>query len=243
MLDCAVIESLSKRYEVCEQTADGLRLPTQCMYPSFEPVEVFVLRHGDGYIVHDNANAGRLAWTYGIDDRAFAVPVKKAASEFGCDVELGKIICKIESFDWLWSAIIGVANASSDAARAAVGNARAPKEVGIIQRARAVVDKSVAGVETRLQYPLHGASGKVHKFDMAVLGKGSIAVVEAVVAHPGSVAAKYLALSDTPSQPNLHKFAIYDSDLTQEDKALISNVADLVTLDAVLRTQGHALMS
>ncbi len=38
----------------CEQTPSGMRVETHCLYPSFDPVDVFVVRHGEGFIVTDD---------------------------------------------------------------------------------------------------------------------------------------------------------------------------------------------
>ncbi len=242
MLDCVSVAAITKRFETCEETSSGLRLSTQCVYPSFEPVEVYIVKFGDGFVIHDNGGAGRIAWTYGIGDRTVLNPAKKAASEFGCTFERGQITCSVDSEEWVWSAITAVANASADAARAAVGKTRIPKEQGMITRAKRVFDQAKWKPETILGFDVPGKSGKIHKFDLAVLSEGTTAIVDAVVPHPNSIAAKYLALADAENQPGFYKYALYENDLAVEDKSLLSNVADLIHIKALVGTDGRFLI-
>lgn len=104
-----------------EMPDGGFLISTHCLYPSFEPVSVFVLGYGDGFIVHDNAEAARLAWMYGVDDRSFKRIAYASSNDFDCKIDGVQIQCEAPSAEWLWAAIASVANASSDAARTAVG--------------------------------------------------------------------------------------------------------------------------
>lgn len=242
MLDCVSVTELTKRFEACEETSAGLRLATQCVYPSFEPVDVFIVKFGDGFIIHDNGGAGRITWAYGVEGRALINPAKKAASEFGCTFQKGQMTCSVDGEEWLWSAITAVANASADAARAAIGKTRVPKEQGMISRAKRVFDQAKWKPETILGFDVPGKSGKIHKFDLAVISDGATAIMDAVISHPNSIAAKYLALADAENQPGFYKYALYESDLAVEDKSLLSNVADLIHMKALIGTDGRFLI-
>lgn len=242
MLDCVSFSDLSKRHESCEQTSEGLRLATHCVYPSFEPVYVYIVPFGDGFIVHDDSGAGRLSWMYGVDTRSLGRLAKKAAAEFGCDYNRGQMRCTVESEDWLWSAILAVANASAESVRAAVGKNRLPKEQSMISRAKRVFDKAKWKPETILGFDVPGKSGKLHKFDLAVISGGATAILDAVVPHQNSIAAKYLALSDAENQPGFFKYSLYDAELSTEDKALLSNVSDLVHIKSLIGTDGRFLI-
>ncbi|GGD44003.1 hypothetical protein GCM10011358_29690 [Sinisalibacter lacisalsi] len=146
------------------------------------------------------------------------------------------------SGDWLWSAVASVANAAADAARAAVGRVGATRESNLIGRTKAILDKAQWKPKTSRDFKYPGKSGKIHTFDLSIESDHKLALVDAVVAHPGSIAAKYLAFSDTESRPGLFKYALYENELAPEDKALLSNVADLISYKAISGTNGEFLL-
>lgn len=242
MLDCAVVHAAMDRFEACARTSEGLRVTTHCLYPAFEQVEVFVVGHGDGFIVHDGGGAARTAWLHGAADRAVNGSLTAAAAGFGCEVKDRSIRVEAASADWLWSAIAAVANASSDAARASVGRVRLTKEVGLIAKTKAILDAARWKPQTKLSVPMTGRSGKVHTFDLAVEHEGRLALIDAVVPHPASIAAKFMSFADTESQDRLYKYALYDGDLSSEDKTLISGVAELVSFKAIQGGDGRFLV-
>lgn len=242
MLDCDVIHAAIGRPASCKRTDDGLLVSTHCLYPSFEAVDVFVVGHGSGFIVHDSSQAARIAWMYGVEDRSFGRLAKHSAKAFGCVVKGVQIQCEAPSSDWLWAAIVSVANASSDAARTAVGKIRISKEENIILKTKAVFDRALWKPSTKLEFQYPGSSGKIHTFDLAVISDGKTALFDAITPHPNSIAAKYLAFSDTTTQPGIYKYAVYENELEPHDKALMSNVADLVSYKSLVGTEGKFIM-
>lgn len=242
MLDCDVVHTAMGMFSGCQRTEDGLYVTTHCMYPSFEPVGVYVVGHGGGFIVHDKGEAARGSWMRGIESRGFKRIAKSSAALFGCEVNGVQITCEALSSDWLWSAITSVANASADAARAAMGKVRVVKEASLITKTKSILDAAKWKPETKLEYPFPGKSGKTHMFDLAVFSGGQTALIDAVVAHPNSIAAKYLALSDAEMQPGLFKYALYEGELEQHEKALLSNVADLINFKSLSGTNGKFLL-
>jgi len=242
MLDCSAIDQVMGKYEGCDHTDDGLRVRTHCLYPSFEQVEVFVVRHGEGFIVHDGAGAAGAAWLHGAEAKALARSLKTAAASFGCSVKDHTIKTIAPSDEWLWAAVASVANAASDAARASVGRIRQTEEENLIRKTKAILDSARWRPETRLDAQYPGQSGKIHTFDLMIEHEKQTALMDAVVSHPNSIAAKYLAFSDTESRPGLYKYALYDNNLAPEDKALLSNVSDLVAFNAISGTDGRFLL-
>ena len=242
MLDCDMIHTAMGEFSSCEATPNGMLVSTHCLYPSFEPVNVYVVGFGDGFIVHDNAEAARLVWMYGVDERSFKRFASNSARAFDCNVEGAQIQCEAGSADWLWAAIASVANASSDAARTAVGKVRHSKEGSLIQKAKAIFDGADWKPDTKLNFPFPGNSGKVHSFDLAIMAGGQTALMDAVTPHHTSIAAKYVAFSDTMNQPGIYKYALYDGELGQQDKALMSNVADLISYKSLEGTNGRFLI-
>lgn len=242
MLDCLTIKDAAGRYDGCERTSEGLRIKTDCLFPSFEQVSVFVVGNGDGFIVHDGGGAAQSAWMHGVDSRALSHSLANAAQTFGCEYKDSKLVAEAQSSEWLWAAIATVANAAADAARGAVGRVRAIKEDDLISKTKAILDRAAWSPKTTRDFKQVGESGKVHTFDLSVEAGRSLALIDAVVAHPGSIAAKYLAFSDTPRRSGLFKYALYDGQLAQEDKTILSNVADLIAYKAIVGTDGKFLI-
>ena len=242
MLDCDLVRLTMGRFDSCQRTAAGIKVGTQCLYPSFEAVDVFIVGHGEGLIVHDDGEAARTAWLYGAEDRTVHKALSSAAQSFGCEVAGVQIRSEIPTHEWLWSAVAAVANASSDAARASLGKVRQTKEIGLIRKTKAILDAAKWRPETKLDFSYPGRSGKMHTFDLSVESDNKLALIDAVIPHPTSIAAKYLAFSDAENRPGLYKYALYDDDLSQEDKSLISNVADLIKFKAISGTDGRFLI-
>lgn len=242
MLDCEAVHAAMRRFESCSRTQDGLRVSTHCLYPSFEQVFVFVVGVGDGFIVHDGGGASKEAWVHGAEQRTISAVSRASAAAFGCEVVTDQITLSVPSMEWIWSGVVAVANASSDAARAAVGKVRMTKEESLIHRAKAVFDAAAWRPETRLEYKFTGKSGKVHTFDLAVQSGEKVALVEAVVPHPNSIASKYLAFSDTEAITGVFKYALYEGELSTEDKSLLSNVADLVNIRSIVGTDARFIL-
>lgn len=242
MLRCAEISALLSEYAECFETRHGVRLKTQCLYPSFERVEVFIIGFGEGAIVHDGGGALRSAWIHGSEGQGLNRRFAKISHKFGCDFADKQFRVTVEDTSWLYGAVLAVANASADAARSAVQKIRLASEYSIIHKAKAVFDDAPYAPETRLEYSFAGESGKQHSFDLAVFHGNKVALIDAVVPHHTSIAAKYLAFSDTPRSSKIFKYAVFDGELSTPDKTLISDVADLIELSAMLRTDGRELL-
>ena len=243
MLDCAIIEQAMGKFEGCTRTDEGLRVMTHCLYPSFEQVAVFVVGRGNELIVHDGGGAARSSWSHGADAKALSRSLTYAAASFGCEVRNHTITTVAASPEWLWAAVASVANAASDAARASVGRIRQTAEENLIRKTKAILDSASWGPGTKLDAQYPGESGKIHTFDLIIEHDNQVALMDAVVSHPNSIAAKYLAFSDTSRRRGLYKYALYDGELAPEDKTLLSNVADLVAYSAILGTDGRFLLN
>lgn len=242
MLDCSLINSALDQFGGCESSDHGYRVVTHCLYPSFEPVAVFVRREHQGFRVHDGSGAMNCAWHHGVDQSGLPRTLKKAAKTFGCEYGRIGIHIYVDSEEWLYSAIVSVSNASADAAHAAVGKNRPFTEHGLIKKTKRFFDRVSWKPETKLDHQVPGQSGKMHTYDLALFHNETTALIDAVVPHANSVAAKYLAFSDTENRMDLYKYAIYETELSSEDKVLISDVADLVAYESVIGTDGKYLL-
>ena len=120
MITPATLDAILKKHHICEETELGLRFATLCMYPSFDRVEVFIVDDPDGPIVHDGGGAARTAWIHGVEKPAARKRIERSAARYGCDVQDVKMSIRVKDESWLLAAIACVANASAEAAHAAV---------------------------------------------------------------------------------------------------------------------------
>lgn len=230
---CEDVRTALGALEGCLDTDEGARIATHCLYPSFEPVHVFVAKVGDGFKVHDGGGAFRCAWTHGRDDVLIRRMLSYESARHSLKVSNSSLIASVESQDWLLSAILSVANASASAASAAVNHAAAGSEKELMDRVYTVLSECAGTVSTvTREYAVHGKSGKLHRFDFGVSKEGrSILLVNIVSPHPISVFVNYVSFADANEESA--KFAVHDRRLTAEDSALLQQVADIVPLTSL----------
>ncbi len=101
---------------------------THCLYPSFERVRVFVTKFGDGYRVTDGGGAARCAWDHRRDAGMSKKLLEREARRYSVASSDLFIVAEASNLDWLYSAIIAVANASASAAGTADGKVAAAAE-------------------------------------------------------------------------------------------------------------------
>lgn len=241
MLDCQQISEALGEFGTCERTERGTRVTTHCLYPSFEPVNVFIVSSKVGFEVHDNAGAVTSSWLHGRERAAIGKILAKSARTYGCDFDKDVISCRAFEREGIYAAVLSVANASADAARAAVGKEAAQGEESLVERTHGVLQRSSYKLELRKEFEYPGKSGKHYKFDIAAFRGDDLALFEIVLPHPYSIASKYLAFSDTETRSGIYKYAIYDRALPPEDRALMSNVADLVSFTSFAKTRDNVL--
>lgn len=226
--------------EFCEETERGARVVTHCLYPSFEPVSVFVARFGDGYAVSDGGGAVAAAWIHGRDD--IKKVLKREAVRFGADSSGDSIQAEAPSLEWLRSAILAVANASSSAARSAVERAVVANEKVLAERIYEALSKVVPAQRIAREFEYRGSSGKSWRADYAVVTDSSRLIINAVTPHHASISAKYVAFADIESaDKSVEKFAVFERPLESDDKSLITQVAALVPIRSLAAGTRRAL--
>ena len=243
MVNCEIINNRLAEFSFCVETNLGHKLTTHVMYPSFEPVSVFVVSRGDQFEVHDGGGAVKSAATHAIDGRSVKSACQQSAMRFSCEFFDDHISASAIDQDWLYSAIDAVANASSLAAHNIIQKKSVQKKQSLITKTKKIFDDSTWGAETKTEISIPGKSGKLHNFDLAVIYGNKMAIIDAVVPHPNSIAAKYLAFSDAAPKHGTYKYAIYEDDMSNEDKVLIANVADLISFSALQGTNGKFLLN
>ena len=231
-MNCEEIRAALSASDYCENTEGGARITTHCLYPSFEPVSVFVGKLGDGFIVSDGGGALNAAWEHGRDEvRRIAA---KCAARYGVTYSDGVLRAEIPNAEWLRSAILGVANASAAAAHAAIDRAAQAAEQALTDRIFEALVRVVSPKSVHRDYEYAGISGKHWKADFAVPSNGELLIVNAVTPHPISISAKYVAFADVnPSGPKPLKFAVHARPLNSEDTSLITQVASLVPVNSL----------
>jgi hypothetical protein len=225
---CDDIHKALVDFSLCEETTEGARIATHCLYPSFESVRVFVARISDGFNVHDGSGAYNAAWLHGRDDPMIINSIKTVVANFRLELFGKSIIARAKSIDWLPSAIVSVANASSLAAHDAVAKITAAAEEALVDR----IDRKLSGAFGPKGYDkdveILGVSGGMRHFDF-VVGRRSPAplFINGVLPHKISIASKYVSFADTEADKR-HKFAVHDRELDNDDTLLLQQVASVV---------------
>ena len=238
-MDCENVMTLLQMGATCEQTDHGFRIATDCLYPSFDRVCVYIVPKGDGFIVTDGGDAGAVARRHGRDESAALTGLKKASLRFGLGIEDGVLIAEWVEPEWLQSAVLAVANASAMAAAAAVDIVTAKNELRLRDMIYAELLKTVPEKHIASGYHYRGLSGKEWTIDFAVTGDTEIPIlIKGVSDHPKSISSSYIVFSDIggsdPGQSDkFARCAVYDRDLTTESSALMRQVAQLVPLSSV----------
>lgn len=231
-MDCEELQKAMARLGVCEVTDFGTKLVTHCLYPSFDVVAVYVSRWGDGYRVSDGGGAVHSVLAHGRDDAAVKSAFKKACLSHSLIVKKGVIESEVSGEEWVPSAVLAVANASATVASIAVQTIKetAEKNLGSLiynELVKATLPKFIAS-----NYEYKGVSGKTWHIDYAVLGKKAL-LVKAVTSHHNSISSNYTTYGDIAAANGASRFSVYETNLEQEDSALLRQVADLVPLTSL----------
>jgi hypothetical protein len=218
--------------ELCEESESGARVVTHCLYPSFEPVEVFVTKFGEGYIVTDGGGAVNSAWLHGRDE--IRKLVERESARYGVSANDGAIQARVPSIEWLRSAIIGVANASASAASAALERAAVAAERVLSDKIYDALVHVVPKSSIAREHEHRGASGKRWRYDYAATTADKLLLLNAVTPHHVSISAKYVAFADLPANDvGIEKLAVFGRKLETDDVALITQVATLVPVTSL----------
>jgi hypothetical protein len=232
---CDDIKAALSAFEACTETEEGSRVTTHCLYPSFDQVNVFVVRIGEGFRIHDGGGAVRSAWLHGREESLVSRMLTKQAMRYQIRVQDDSLIADVPSIEWLASAVLAVANASAAAAHAAVDRFVSATETVLKDKILKVLRSTVSHSTIAAEYEVAGKS-KMHRFDFAVTEfDGSILLLNAVAPHHISVSAKYVAFSDLIHRDDVRtdRWAVHDRELERSDVSLLQQVADIVPMSAL----------
>jgi hypothetical protein len=217
--------------DFCEETDEGVRFATHCLYPSFDPVEVVVTRMGDSYIVSDAGGAKKAAWLHGREEISKALT--KECARFSVDCRDGVVEAKVTNIEWLKSAILGVANASASAVAVALARSHEIAEHELVERIYDEILRVLPKENVKREGLYPGNSGKKRKYDFVAVSKNGTFLVNAVTPNHISISSKFVSFADLPANDHLRKVAVYDRPLETPDAALITQVADLMPVSAI----------
>ena len=229
--------------EFCDEVEGAARVATHCLYPSFDPVIVYVGKLGNGYRVSDGGGAVRSAWLNGREESLVSRFLTREAARYHIKVSQDALVAEVPSIDWLKSAILAVANASAAVSHAAFGKVAAAAEKVLRDKIFETLARTAPAAEISTDVEVVGASGDRRHFDYGIrAGDHHKLLLSAVAPHHSSIYAKYVAFADTKELDHgLSRFAVYDRPLDAGDVSLMMQVADLVPIKALSPRTRRAL--
>lgn len=231
---CDIILASTLSLWACKETENGARIRTTCVFPSFEPVFVYVAKLGEGFVVHDAGETVAVIMAHGQDGDAAKRVIRSECKRY--DVAFGerRISLKIDASEWLETAIVAVANTAAAAARNALKDNNKKTELDLADVIYELLEPRLAKGTVTKGFPYFGESGRRYRFDLAVQGKDHLTLIETVTPHVISVNSKYVALADVPSEAAVRKIVAHNNDLSQEDILLLQNVATVAGPNGVM---------
>lgn len=228
-MKCEELIPLLARTPLCVNSGESAQIETQCLYPSSDPVFVFVSKLRSGFQVHDGGGAMRSAMIHG---RSWQTALERAGKRHSVDVIGGALFATPPDEDWLYPAILAVSNASAMAARlaheAAVSRSESTLKEAIYDGLRRAVAESKIGRD----YEYRGRSGHLWQIDFAVREQ-RLVLVKSVVQNGNSINSNYAAFGDIGDPEEVSKFSVYDRELNQDSEALLRQVAALVPVGSL----------
>lgn len=227
-MNCADLNSLLTRIPRCAEVEGGVRFATHCLYPSSDPVHVFVAERRNGFRVTDGGGAWRSAQQVG---RATESIFDAACRRHSVEAKGGVIIADSPDSDWLYPAAVAVANASAMAARCALDLGET-REKSLNVAIYETLSRHVPKHRIARNYEYRGRSGHMWPIDFAVMRSDTM-LLKSVSQNGNSINSNYATFGDIGESSEVVKLSVFDGDLKQDSAALIRQVATLVPLKAL----------
>ena len=196
------------------ETADGVAVVTDCLYPSNGVVQVVVRGAGDKYVVSDDGGALRETSSAGADlDRSMSRFTRSVKMQ-GLELDHGVIRTPFVSLETVPVAIVLVANASKELADHVFETWRLPRARNFKQLVKSLLRSEFSGNRVQ-EDALLGSSNKLHSFDNVVhLPGGKVLVVDPVLRDPNSINSRVVANLDVQAanHPGVIQRLIYDDE-------------------------------
>lgn len=218
----------------CQQTPDGARVLTHCLYPNFEQVAVYVQSHLDGYLVHDGGEVFDLAFLEGRSDTKLKSHLREFAALFGVDSDEHRVFGRARSPDWLPNVVMAVANASASAAGAFFASRSEQDDKEFREKTYETLKAAFAEDNVKPRVKRRGRTGKMYSFAFSVALQDRMALVDTVVPNPISISTRFTSFSAVDARALGGAFLAYNRQLDSADFALLSEVADVVPLETLV---------
>lgn len=222
---CNIVLTNAAKLWSCKETENGARIRTTCIFPSFEPVFVYVIKFGDGFIVHDAGETMGVILSHGQEADVAKRFIRSECKRYDLSLEDRRISLKIDALEWLETAIVSVANTASTAARLAIAEVSKKADIDLADVLFDLLEPKLSKGTLAKDFPFQGASGRRYKFDLAIQERDKLTLIQAVRPNAISVNSKYVALSDIPMDDPIQKIAAHNNNLSIEDILLLQNVA------------------
>jgi hypothetical protein len=231
-MDCEALQLLLAGRQACERSEYGLRIATQCLYPSASQVFVHVVDWKDGFRVTDAGGAADCASFHGRDQGAISAGLNQASARFSLAVEDDNLVAFVPSIDWLPAAIMAVANGAAHAATVAVEHITKATEQSLKAKIRDILERSAPDRFIARDFEYVGKSGKVWHVDYALTIPSKPILMKAVTPHHNSVASNYTTFGDVGRVENV-RYCVFKRRPENEDSALLRQVAELMPINAL----------
>lgn len=231
-IDCTQLQELLKFRYSCEPSALGLKILTDCLYPSSDPVYVHIAQIGDGFRVTDGGGILESVINHGRNDKSLMDGLTTASRRHSVQIENGSLFAEVPSIDWLQSAVLAIANASALAANLAVEQTTKSVERGLGKRIYSALETVFQPNEIAREYEFVGRSGKTWKIDFAIPKLDRPILIRSVTPHHNSISSNYTSFGDIGIDET-RRICVFQKSLDHDDASLIRQVADLVPLSAL----------
>lgn len=220
----------------CEETADGTRVLTHCLYPNFEQVAVYVQTHLDGFLVHDGGGCFDLAFDHGFNPSIVKGLMRDHAALYGADSDDHRIFSRARTPDWLPNVVMSVANASAATANAQVISATDDRfeDREFKERTYQALRDAFHEDHVPRRIKRRGRTGKMYTFAFGVTFRDRVALVDTVTPNSISIASRFTSFSAVGGRNSGGAFLAFNRPLATEDSALLSEVADVLPLSALV---------
>lgn len=224
---------------VLTATEDGVRVSTQCLYPSNGCVAVTVRGSGDRFVITDDGGALSEISSAGLAQRPTDRQVRSVVQQQGLKVQNGAIYSPPVPLDAVAMAILLVANAAKEVADWGLDHLRFSIPRSFRRDLTELLQRHFHD-NMKDDQPIVGASNKPHKFGHVIyLQNEKRFLVDPVVNDASSINARVVANLDVKmmGDPLIEQMIIYDDRLkwTASDLKLLQVGAPIVPFSLASR--------
>ncbi|MDB2391088.1 hypothetical protein N9X12_07715 [Alphaproteobacteria bacterium] len=223
---------------------DAICVVTHCLYPSFEPVKVYITDTKSGFRISDKFGAISCASDHGQNKHTTQRQFDKIASKFHTKTKAGEIYAEIPSIEWIPSAVLAVANGSAAVAENTISKVIKNAERSIRDAIELVFAKPIyRTLSIDKDVEIVGSSGKSYQFDFRLKhqNQNRQMIIAGVTAHHSSISHRYTAFADVINggSDRANNIAVFDKGPQNTDNILMSQVADLVPVKSIDKIFGE----